>query len=715
MEVIIVLYTIESDGLSQNAFELSIPSGREVLLHDIICHMNTITEGNKYYNYIAHVTVHNRPNPIHSIQLVSPADVVPICPIEGFIKLTLIPSNIPPLVPVDQLSFRQDISRREIYGKYYQTGPPPAHVYESIHKHNINSNNHNHSSNGMHRQTSSSSGNGGNNSSSSVSAPVIDAFDPFGSTPMDIFDEMSSQPTRSSSSSSSSSSTPIGTQQHQKKDQSKPPKMNGHNNNNSKQTPYSDSSSSSTGDRNRSRTHSDIYGHSNSNGQDRDPRALLERAHSNNDTDSSFTSNIFSIGMKSLSTLSKTVSEGVVQASALVSEIGETAIQGINDVVQGEDGTSGSKPKELRMSRYEIRTDIMIAEGGFGRVYLARSISAPVEAPPQFALKQILLQSREQIEDAQLELKYLQQFGSQGTPHQHIIELLDSCQQQSRGSGNSSVKNMYYLFPLYPDGTAWDVAESYFYNNKNGSYPFDEKNLLGVMKGVASALHHMHRHGVAHRDMKPHNVLLRPSNRSKVGYSYEGVLMDFGSCSDVQVKVTSRRQAVNLEEEAESKTSAAYRPPELTNVDSNCIIDGGCDMWGFGCSLYCLAYGHSPFESLRDGVLRLAILNCKYEWPAKNRNTLGITYSTENFVNLVNLLLAKNSAERPSAAVVHAALEKFFTDGIVQLNGNGSISNGSNHGNNSNIGEIDLFDTTTTTTTTTTDVSVASGGNLLDL
>ena len=60
MEVIIVMYTIKSDDMSQNAFELSIPSGREVLLHDIICHMNSITEGNKCYNYVAHVMMHNK-------------------------------------------------------------------------------------------------------------------------------------------------------------------------------------------------------------------------------------------------------------------------------------------------------------------------------------------------------------------------------------------------------------------------------------------------------------------------------------------------------------------------------------------------------------------------------------------------------------------------------------------------------------------------------
>lgn len=45
---------------------------------------------------------------------------------------------------------------------------------------------------------------------------------------------------------------------------------------------------------------------------------------------------------------------------------------------------------------------------------------------------------------------------------------------------------------------------------------------------------------------------------------------------------------------------------------------------GLGCTLYCLAFGTSPFESPREGVLKLAILNAKYSTPPlRNATTAG--------------------------------------------------------------------------------------------
>lgn len=60
-----------------------------------------------------------------------------------------------------------------------------------------------------------------------------------------------------------------------------------------------------------------------------------------------------------------------------------------------------------------------------------------------------------------------------------------------------------------------------------------------------------------------------------------------------------RRQALEVQEEAEAHSSAPYRAPELYDVPSRCSIDERTDVWSLGCLLYFLMYGCSPFEKVR--------------------------------------------------------------------------------------------------------------------
>ena len=60
-----------------------------------------------------------------------------------------------------------------------------------------------------------------------------------------------------------------------------------------------------------------------------------------------------------------------------------------------------------------------------------------------------------------------------------------------------------------------------------------------------------------------------------------------------------RRQALEVQEEAEAHSSAPYRAPELFDVPSRCSIDERTDVWSLGCLLYFLMYGCSPFEKVR--------------------------------------------------------------------------------------------------------------------
>ena len=294
--------------------------------------------------------------------------------------------------------------------------------------------------------------------------------------------------------------------------------------------------------------------------------------------------------------------------------------------------TLASGVSEYRVGHTHVRSVKLLAEGGFGSVFLVedKKTSKP------YAMKQCLCQSQEQINEAHAELHALQIFQRA----EHIIQLLDhSSTQQGR------LREILFLFPLYENGTCWDRIEV---ANRNASedWPFSERRALKIIVGTCLGLQAMHEAGWAHCDVKPHNILL-----SRNG---EAILTDLGSTSKSAKKIENRQQALLLEEEAARKTSAAYRAPELTQTPYPSEIDERVDVWGVGCVLYALAFGRSPFETVREGVSRLAILNGRYSLPIdfKNRDC----QFSDGFVGLIESLLQVDPSQRPfsSMAIEHA-------------------------------------------------------------
>lgn len=105
--------------------------------------------------------------------------------------------------------------------------------------------------------------------------------------------------------------------------------------------------------------------------------------------------------------------------------------------------------------------------------------------------------------------------------------------------------------------------------------------LLSYTWQLFSALEHCHEKGIAHRDIKPDNILIDAYGRPK--------LADFGVSSQ-------------FENEAKHVGSLHFMAPELLESGVTIVDYRKSDVWSLGITLYYAAVGHLPWtaENYRD-------------------------------------------------------------------------------------------------------------------
>ena len=371
-----------------------------------------------------------------------------------------------------------------------------------------------------------------------------------------------------------------------------------------------------------------------------------------------------------------------------VCEMGTTLSLGCNEGISHLYRLFGSGserfPQQFWVKGRCFRVRRELGEGGYAFVYLVHEVKDAASGGGDasgdvFALKRVLIQSPDQMKEVRLEVDVQRRLSH----HENILTLLEVevVDLGSSGKHGEKMSQAMLLFPAYEKGSMLDYTLAL---QRGDVDYFTPRQLAKIFIGLCSGLAMMHdEHGLAHRDVKPGNVLFAGRFIAGVNDGDDGlqaILIDFGSCKKARTTISNRQDALAMQEDAERTCTAPFRCPELWDVPSECVIDEKVDIWALGCTLYACMMGKSPFESAIEesgGSLMLAVMSGKLKWwdePGRSASSSSLTSSSSAsplaaktrmpypeytyFKAIVEKMLQPESGARPSAAQVLEMLQR---------------------------------------------------------
>ena len=247
-------------------------------------------------------------------------------------------------------------------------------------------------------------------------------------------------------------------------------------------------------------------------------------------------------------------------------------------------------------SRYRILR--RLGSGGMADVYCAEDTHLGREIALK-VLHRRFAQDQEFVERFRREAK-----AAAGLSHPTVVGVFD------RGEHEGT----YYIAMEYLTGrTLKDIVES--------ESPLSQQRTIDLGVQILQAAGFAHRHGVIHRDFKPHNVIVDDQGHAKV--------TDFG---------IARAGASEMTETGSIMGTAHYLSPEQAQGHA---VTAASDLYSIGVMLYELLAGRLPFEG--DSAVAIALKHLSEQPEPISRLRPDVHPALEA---VVMAALAKNPANR---------------------------------------------------------------------
>lgn len=236
---------------------------------------------------------------------------------------------------------------------------------------------------------------------------------------------------------------------------------------------------------------------------------------------------------------------------------------------------------------------------------------------------------------------YVEKYMLTNLDHQNIVKLYSTFQDE---------KKLYFLLDYCPNKDLYELVKS------EGKLNLEA--IKFYMAEIVSAMEYMHSKGIYHRDLKPENILLDENMHLKIcdfgtanvkAKFFNMNLMQFveGEVGVDKVKLDETEAETDSENEEDVLNMSLdlvgtpeYVAPEVL-LCNEATIGPPVDLWAFGCILYFLIHGKTPFKEKNNLLIFSKIL--------KNDFNINESSIDKDSADLIKKLLISDPFQRLGA------------------------------------------------------------------